>query len=974
MIKLTNIKKTYGRKGAVETVALNDINLEFNHQGLVFITGKSGCGKTTLLNILGGLDQDFSGELRILDKSTNDFKICDYDTYRNTMVGFIFQEYNLLDDLTVFDNIGFALELQGLKKDALVIEDVLNEVGLSGYQNKYPKELSVGENQRVSIARALVKKPKLILADEPSAFLDSETSNQIFLLLKELSKTHLVIVVSHDIDYASLYGDRIISMKDGSIIKDEVKSTTVISNQIDDEAYLPVKSHMPFLVSVRLGLKALAKKPLKVFLSIILTSFALMLLAFSDHLRTYDEVEALTYVTKETGDPYFGLFMYVSVDGKEKEHFMYDTSYDYLSNEFKEINFYKTYRYMDDYYSLLEHYSGNDYSLDFDDDFYHTHDLKGYMYLTDDLKSDYDFSLVHGKYPTESNEVAISLYTASNFKTYGYREDRSKPSIQINDYETLIGKSFYNKKIVGIIDTKLDSNYESLKVTKDLGLRFKLRQALDIRPHNVAFIHEDASPLKIISTAGYEFGLKMTEDSIISFNSFINIEDIENITYYLNDDKTKSTMNDDEYIIHKDDFMMLFSASLGMRHELRKALFLDKYLSYFEIADATGFVNFDEARNTTWYQTNYNETDSDLEVYQNLALYALNNDDAVNFYGDYFRIYEEYVRLIEKTKEILTYEEMINEKPILDMYYPRYLGYQIEKDPNINYLDYMLTVHNPSLVYIHYFDQLDETTILKEPDFLEMTKIIQMNVLSLALDSEYLELVFRLRNSDYVAIDEMKFVGFYEDDDYLSRTSYIIGHVDPLRTAVPTLFINEYRQLFGVFNDCYDDLEALSTMHYDSFDGGYRIFNHQTDQLLNASQVFSDLGHIGEIVSIILLVFSSLLLYHLIVYSIKDKIKEIGIIRSLGGRRKDILEMFLTENLIVAILNGFVTSVMYVIVHLYFNSVLSHDFNISVPIIYISIRAFILIFLVSITLSLLTTVIPVLLITKKEPINQVEDR
>ena len=161
---------------------------------MVFITGKSGSGKTTLLNIIGSLDNFTSGEILIKNKSTAEFTKSDYDAYRNTYIGFVFQEYNLLDNMTIEKNIMLATELQGIKDNKEKVEEILDKVDLHDIAQRKPQELSGGQRQRVAIARALVKNPTIIMADEPTGALDSENSLQVMQLLKKLSKEKLVIL------------------------------------------------------------------------------------------------------------------------------------------------------------------------------------------------------------------------------------------------------------------------------------------------------------------------------------------------------------------------------------------------------------------------------------------------------------------------------------------------------------------------------------------------------------------------------------------------------------------------------------------------------------------------------------------------------------------------------------------------------------------------------------------------------------
>ncbi len=220
MIEAKNLKKRYSPKKGVEVNALDDVSLRLPDTGMVFVLGKSGSGKSTLLNVLGGLDTIDSGEIFIKGQSSKEFKQSHFDSYRNTYVGFIFQEYNILEEFTVGANIALAIELQGRKATNEEINNILAEVDLGGLGARKPNELSGGQKQRVAIARALVKNPEIIMADEPTGALDSNTGRQVFDTLKELSKKKLVLIVSHDREFSELYADRIIELADGKIISD----------------------------------------------------------------------------------------------------------------------------------------------------------------------------------------------------------------------------------------------------------------------------------------------------------------------------------------------------------------------------------------------------------------------------------------------------------------------------------------------------------------------------------------------------------------------------------------------------------------------------------------------------------------------------------------------------------------------------------------------------------------------------------
>ena len=221
MIRLSNIKKIY-TTGDLTQAALNDVSLEFRESEFVAILGPSGSGKTTLLNIVGGLDRYDEGEVAIRNVSTKEYTDRDWDSYRNQTIGFVFQNYNLIPHQTVLANVELEMTLAGMPKAERLAaaKTALYQVGLAQHMHKYPTQLSGGQMQRVAIARALVNNPDVVLADEPTGALDSETSTQIMGLLKEVAKDRLVIMVTHNQEIAETYASRIINIKDGQVVYD----------------------------------------------------------------------------------------------------------------------------------------------------------------------------------------------------------------------------------------------------------------------------------------------------------------------------------------------------------------------------------------------------------------------------------------------------------------------------------------------------------------------------------------------------------------------------------------------------------------------------------------------------------------------------------------------------------------------------------------------------------------------------------
>lgn len=300
MLEIKNINKDYVTGDEV-VHALRDVTISFRESELVSILGHSGCGKTTLLNIIGGLDQYTSGDLIINGKSTTKFKASDWDTYRNHSVGFIFQSYNLIPHQTVLSNVELALTLSGVSKAERRqrAKEALEKVGLGDQLNKKPGQMSGGQMQRVAIARALVNDPDILLADEPTGALDTETSFQIMELIKEIAKDRLVIMVTHNPELAELYSTRIVRLVDGKITAD--------SNPFDGNAEKVKKSDvkkgkktsMSFGTALSLSRNNLMTKKGRTFLTSFAGSIGIigiaLILSLSNGVQSYiDNVERTT--------------------------------------------------------------------------------------------------------------------------------------------------------------------------------------------------------------------------------------------------------------------------------------------------------------------------------------------------------------------------------------------------------------------------------------------------------------------------------------------------------------------------------------------------------------------------------------------------------------------------------------------------------------------------------------------------------
>ena len=676
MLELKGINKTYKSIKTTSTEALKNVNINFGKSGLTFILGKSGSGKSTLLNILGGLDTPTSGEIVFKGKSFKDFKSRDYDSYRNTSVGFVFQEYNLIEKYNVFDNVSYALKLQTDKIDENIVLDVLDKVGLKELAKRKVNELSGGQKQRVAIARALVKNPSIILADEPTGNLDSENSKMIFEILKNLSQERLVIVVSHDEECASFYGDRIIELQDGVVIRD---TNPDIVN--DDSVYSLKKNHLPFKEALRFSVKNLFGHKVKLVLSIILISFALSFLGLSV-MQNYLKVDSESKRVIEDFDiKYLTILKLTKEDCGfiGKGYNIQCSNLDKITNDdYQNLTKEKNTKVQKGYFLNGLNYYIVGLERNFTEE--ENSDKIGYYYskyehvrsFSELDSNDFNFKLI-GRKPENYNEIVIIKPVADFLIKYGYtlyNETDEEVIYKPTSYEEIVNdqkelKFGYTKiKIVGIIDDDL-KEFEPLKNVSSNELRtikdekiLKLKEKYDaLYPVEYYALSgfKDGIDLNIpkqnrVSVDDYDVDLKVIDDkgiytknglqsniSLTESDVVINIEYLDKIT---NNDFTKE-MN--EYVITG-----LENNSANSK-EFYKEEFIKDYLSKNKL-DVQVIFDIDDYGNKKQKLLNVVGITEDDAFYSNeklldeysderyrIFLYVLTKD--IDNYDDYFEEY-----------------------------------------------------------------------------------------------------------------------------------------------------------------------------------------------------------------------------------------------------------------------------------------------------------------------------------------------
>ncbi|WP_026390654.1 ATP-binding cassette domain-containing protein, partial [Haploplasma axanthum] len=410
----------------------------------------------TLLNLIGALDKYDSGSIKVDNKELKEMSSRELDDYRANEIGIIFQEYNLLENFSVKENINMPLLIQGIENEN-PIDEALRNVELEEMKNRKTNELSGGQRQRVAIARTIVKKPRIILADEPTGAVDSETAEIIFKCLKKLSETSLVIIASHDLESANKYADRIISFKDGRIVEDRVindKNQSIVKKE-EETAKLKNKEIL------KLALSFLFRKPKRLIMILLIFILSLTGIIISDTLSTDNTDRVLLTEINKNEVNYLKYSKQIETNSEIEAKFRYMSNEDFeiFSSKIKTGSIQVMYNYYQSTIMLKE------------DKVYFSVGNNGIIEYNDDLISKYNFN-IEGQKPKKNNEIMISKFYFEMYKKFGYNtyENGELKSVRINsldDFKDISLKlgfkdTYHEFKIVGILDTKIDEKVYSL--------------------------------------------------------------------------------------------------------------------------------------------------------------------------------------------------------------------------------------------------------------------------------------------------------------------------------------------------------------------------------------------------------------------------------------------------------------------------------------------------------------------------------
>lgn len=987
MIHFKNLSKIYKTSyGDVE--ALKNIELVLPKTGMIFIVGKSGSGKTTMLNILGGLDKYEKGDLVVLGKSTKHFTDQEFDNYRNSVVGFVFQDYNLLDNFTIAENIKLATDLQATKTTKVDIEKILRKVGLEGICERYPKELSGGQKQRVAIARTLFKDSSLILADEPTGALDTENGKQVMEILKKLSYEKLVVVVSHNTALSEEYADRIIELKDGRIVSDETLTMDADTKRriVQQEGKISVKKGIkldydemrqiqdaiekgdeintveninllrmptPKLVAPKYEKKPIFKKTrlaiskcfklisnifrnkiARLAITVVLCSISFSVFGIFNSMSVYDENRLVTNALKETDTP----SILASVQVKEPSGDQYNIN---VNNQFaksvEEKTQFKTKAAYNSYYvgttqpaGFNNNTKGNKY--------YYYKAVRGAVEFTPDEINQYGFEIVHGSYPKEFDEIMVTEYYAQcmvNWQYQYYIDGGIKKLEKVNDLvddsvTITIGYTASKKeyKISGIVKTgTIPQKYDDLKEDFDNKSTVLKNDYLNYLNNSFMLYH--------FVKPGFAENCMQKYDALPTYSASTYNYFFDTITdqRFLPTEEVKKeepVKTDIDYSNYKSKFLA--------KEEL------DSY--YTEYDDETHEIKSQRF----FYFDNICKDTEDPEFTPKTSLGK----------------HEVLVDGLEFTK---MYSNEIN--TMLDLFGKNPTGpNKDEFDAICEDIDIMTTTKDKSVFTIKLADLIERLTKtyhrwskrdknLKGAEWLKKDSTFKKYVLLNANTTSEI----KLDDPNY------KIVGIYYNIQSNASDSILMNKAD-LNELGLNLDQGIYSYLICT-NNGNGNFKKLADM-----------FKIQTGTMLECQssaialvkinrEFFEQLSTLFLIVSGVFALFSIIMFANFIASSIHSKKGEIGILRCLGARGIDIFKMFLIETLIISTINAAIASGLSFLGSMFVNMFVKQQMNLFINIANMTWSQILIMFGISYAVGVLAAITPIIRISYQKPIEAV---
>lgn len=951
MLVLKNIVKDYalGQKDSVR--ALKDISVAFEKSGFVSILGQSGCGKTTLLNIIGGLDKYTSGDLLIDGISTKDYKDKDWDLYRNNKIGFVFQNYNLIPHLSILENVMIPLSLNGenatSRKEKAI--KALEQVGLKENFKKKPNQLSGGQAQRVAIARALVNDPEIILADEPTGALDSQTSVLVMEILKEISKTKLVIMVTHNQVLANEYSTRIITMKDGEITGDS-NNPNIVNESSNNK--IEGKTSMGFLTAIKMALKNIFTKKGRVAMISVASSFGVigvgLVLALSNGFEGYiQRVEESTANNAPITISNRSINYKINENLEEYEQFP--------TNE--EVNIYDASQNQ----LLVETIHTNKLDkqfLKYIDDIDKTEKYKGVL-------SSYLVNYTLPQYAIVSKSIEEDKYTFfdSNTKVNSTLASLTGfASLPNTIFHELYGDQEYIKKTYDVIKGQYPKNDmyidENGNKTFDIVLIVDKYNRIDKSTLvNLGLINEE-SKIKTISFDDIlETELKFYKNDEIYYFNEENPDDLYDTAVYRDFPTQNLTVYDENgnelstklpFPKHRGVQYIDYSKDQGMLKDLYNGNFSFKKNGSDHTADditlkISGILRVNKTAFSDFmpmslaYTNGFKTYANDKNKNSNISKFI---DKNIMVLEDGFQSLQNYIRDLTSEESTVDPTEIISK---FNRAFATFLPFttinrNVDNKFEGNYsTSYYVGGYGTSLKKIYgYGGNIELDPELK--DILSKEEIDQGELVSYFV-THYDQVIPTI---NYMAAE--------------LNTATLIESVILFASSLSNKdLVKEYLDNYNIGK------ETADTIQYSD------IIGSLTDGL----------GQMIDIISIVLIVFASISLVvscvmtGIITYnSVLERIKEIGVLRAVGARKKDVGRLFKSESTIIGVFSGLLgviaTYLMSIPINLILNSVFP-DYNIG-SIANLDVLAAIVLVIISGALAFVSGIIPARNAARKDPV------
>ena len=922
MLSLKNIVKDY-KTGDTEVHALRGIDIEFRENEFVAILGHSGCGKTTLLNIIGGLDQYTSGDLVINGKSTKNFTDGDWDTYRNHSIGFVFQSYNLIPHQTVLSNVELALTLSGVapaERRARAI-DALKKVGLGEQIYKKPNQMSGGQMQRVAIARALVNDPDILLADEPTGALDSDTSVQIMNILKEISEDKLIIMVTHNPDLAEAYASRIIRIKDGLIVGDSMPYDSGWEEQPQAEPGKK-KTSMSFFTALALSTNNLLTKKARTILTAFAGSIGIigiaLIMSLSNGIQNYiDKVQEDTlssYPVTIQAESYDMSSMMTSLMGvhseaEENKHendavysstILYDMMNSMISAD-KEVNNLKPFKeFLETDPEIGQYISSVQYSYDLDMNLYArdvddnivktdiTELLQNAMSLT--FGGDYSsYFSTFGQYysvadawqemlPGENGELINPLLKSQYDLIYGHwPENYDEVVLVVNKNNEVSDLVLYALGLKS--NSALADDMQAFMDQENLNTELESWSYEDICSRVVRYIYPadqysyDEETGKYVDLADEELGLRTL------YNNGMDV-------------KISGIIRQDE-----DAVSGMMSGSIGYTHALVEHVVNEaknKDLVKRQLEDTTHdvFTGLPFLDDSDEAFSNSRKTEAAKDY-----IAAASDEELADVYVKYMSVPEDdYVQdLIDEQMADMTRSDI---EDMVLKYYPEYSSMlsKMDDDTLFDYVGQMIG------------DQVKQ-------QYAAQMEAMYRNLPDDKLADEF-ELL-ALEDDDYLWIYNNAMPPVYSDST-LKDNLKKLGYVDLDSPSIINIYVSTFEDKDSIadaierYNDSVSDDDQISYTDY-------------------VALLMSSITTIINVISYVLIAFvaislvvSSIMIGIITYISVLERTKEIGILRAIGSSKKDVSRVFNAETLIIGLAAGLIGIFMTVLLNIPIN-IIVHD-------------------------------------------------